>query len=147
MELEINDRFVTGIRNINIVWPNTTLLVWVYVAMVFDLVTGVAKSIVLKMIRTSTGMMDTLKRFIQYTGAIVAAIILANVAPKDNLVTGYISDALLVLIIYIEVFTIFDNLKAIDNNSLFSKYFITPILKLLTFSLKKNTAQNSEDEK
>lgn len=128
--------------------PSANLLAWVFIAMVLDLATGVTKAIVTHDARTSTGYRKTITKFIQYAGAILVGVILGNTLQKDNILVGYVNDGLLILLIYIEATSIFENLYAIDSTSAFSRYFISPILKLLTLAIKKTPlAQTDNDEK
>ncbi|GAA0561488.1 phage holin family protein [Chitinophaga japonensis] len=118
--------------------PDANLLAWVFISMLLDLITGVVKAVVLKQARTSSGYRKTVIKFTQYAGAIAVGIILANTMQKDSAIVGYVNSALLILLIYIEATSIFENLYAIDNSSPFSRYFIAPILKLLTLAIKKS---------
>lgn len=129
--------------------PSVNLLAWVFIAMVLDLITGVAKATVLKEARTSSGYRKTVIKFTQYAGAILAGIILGNVLPQEIELVRYVTDGLLILLVYIETTSIFENLYAIDSNSPFSKYFISPVLRLLTLAIRKTPlAQNAaENEK
>ena len=125
--------------------PNMNLLTWVFIAMLIDLITGIRKAAVLGEARTSAGFRKSINKFIQYAGAIVGGVILANTLPKNTAIVGYVQDFLLIFIIYIEVTSIFENLYAIDSKSQFAKYFIGPILKLLTFAIKKATISDNEN--
>jgi phage-related holin len=129
--------------------PDWNLLSWVFIAMMLDLITGVAKAVVMKDARTSTGYRKTVTKFIQYVSAISVGIILANTLPAENNIVTYINSALLILLIYIEATSIFENLYAIDSTSPFSRYFIAPVLKLLTLAMKKGSLTKTEvnDEK
>lgn len=127
--------------------PSLNLLAWVFIAMVLDLITGVAKAIALRDARTSTGYRKTITKFFQYVVAILVGVILGNTLPKDNVIVGYVNDGLLILLIYIEATSIFENLYAINSTSQFSRYFISPILKLLTLAIRKSPlAQTDPDE-
>ena len=128
--------------------PSANLLAWVFLAMTLDLITGVIKAVVLKEARTSSGYRKSVIKFTQYAGAILVGMIMGNALPKEYEIVGYVNDGILILLIYIEATSIFENLYAIDSTSPFSKYFISPILKLLTFAIKKTPlAQTDPDEK
>lgn len=124
--------------------PDKNLLAWVFIAMLLDLITGVAKAVVMKDTRMSTGYQKTVKKFIQYGGAIAVGVVLANTLPPGNDIVEYVNSALLILLIYIEATSIFENLYAIDSNSSFSRYFIAPILRLLTLAIKKSPLAQKE---
>lgn len=127
--------------------PSANLLAWVFLAMTLDLVTGVIKAVVMHDARTSSGYRKSVIKFTQYAGAILVGVILGNSLPRDYEIVGYVNDGILILLIYIEATSIFENLYAIDSTSPFSKYFISPILKVLTFAIKKTPlAQTDPDE-
>lgn len=117
--------------------PDANLLTWVFIAMLFDLITGIIKAVVLRQARTSAGYRKTVIKFTQYVGAIAVGVILANTLPKENVIVSFVNSALLILLIYIEATSIFENLYVIDSSSPFSRFFIAPILKLLTFAMNK----------
>lgn len=127
--------------------PNMNLLAWVFIAMLIDLITGIRKAAVLGEARTSAGFRKSINKFIQYAGAIVGGVILANTLPKDTAIVGYVQDFLLIFIIYIEVTSIFENLYAIDSTSQFARFFISPILRLLTFAIKKTSFNQGDTPK
>lgn len=126
--------------------PDLNLLAWVFIAMVFDFATGVLKAVMNKEARTSAGYRKTVTKFTQYGGAIAAGVILSNTLPPDNMITGYVNNALLIFIIYIEVTSICENIYAIDSSSMFSRYFISPLLKVLTFAIKKMPVNQAAGE-
>ena len=89
--------------------PNVDLLVWMAIAMVGDWSTGILKSVILKIPRTSSGYRRSLTKFLQYAGSIIASIILTNVVSKskfvnqntESAIVNYLNDGLLIYIIYI----------------------------------------------
>lgn len=117
--------------------PDISLLCWVFIAMLLDFLTGITKAIVLNQARTSSGYRKTIIKFTQYAGAIAVGIVLGNSLPPDNIIVEYVNSALLILLIYIEATSILENLYAMDNSSVFSKYFISPLLRVLTMTMKK----------
>lgn len=126
--------------------PSGNLLAWVFIAMLVDLITGVAKAYVQDQVRTSTGLRRTIIKFTQYTVAILICTVLGNVLPPENVVVGYVGDGLLIFIIYVEAVSVLENAVAIDSESTFSKYFLIPLHKLLTVAIKKTPlAQTKTD--
>jgi hypothetical protein len=122
-------------------FPNAQLLLWMTIAVILDLVTGIAKAIVKGEARTSAGYRKTIIKVFQYVGAIAAAVILQNVGSINDAtkaLLSYVNDGLTVFITYIEVTSIFENLYEVDNKTVLSKYFYEPILKILTFQIKNN---------
>jgi phage-related holin len=134
-------------------FPNSQLLMWMGIAIVLDFITGVAKAVINKEARTSSGYRKTLVKFLQYGTSIAVGVILQNAAKQNNWsgadLLSWFNDGLLVFIIYIEVTSIFENAYACDKNSLMSQYLFQPALKLLTFQLKNNPviqAANNTDK-
>jgi phage-related holin len=124
-----------------VILPPATLLVWLFVAMVLDLITGVAKAIKKDIPRTSEGFRRTVAKFIQYGGAVAIGIILANIVDvgdeKTKLIYGYFSNSMLMFIIYIEIKSILENLTEISPDSDFTKLFLRPIHKILSIDFKQ----------
>jgi hypothetical protein len=134
--------FITTLLFIKIqFFPNAQLLLWMTISIILDLVTGIGKALVKGEARTSAGYRKTVIKAFQYVGAISAAAILQNVGSINDstkVLLSYVTDGLIVFITYIEVTSVFENLYEIDNKTILSKYFYTPILKILTFQLKNN---------
>jgi len=123
-------------------FPDHDLLVWMGIAIMLDFLTGVAKAVVLKKARTSSGFRMTIIKFMQYAGSLAAGIIISNAAKDNGFVdvgklAGYFNEGLIVFIIYIEVTSVFENLYAVDNTSAFARFFINPIYRILTVQLGK----------
>lgn len=124
-----------------IILPSGVLIAWMCVALIIDLVTGVARAIVDKKTRTSQGYRETLGKIIQYGGALIIGIILSSLAKHhadglDPKILEFFNSFLVIFIIFIEVTSTMENLYAISPDSKFSKYFVKPILGILTFNLE-----------
>ena len=129
--------------------PSPDLLLLMGIAMMVDFGTGYAKAVVLKEPRTSTGLRKTIIKFIQYGGAIVIGMFLSylsqNVqeAKKDwevlSTYMNWFNSGLLTFIIFIEIVSILENLQAINPNGAFTRYIISPLLRVLTLQLKANS--------
>jgi len=135
-----------------IVLPPPTLLLWLGVTMILDLITGVAKAIKNDVPRTSTGFRRTVMKFIQYGGAISIGIILANISDmqKDSAsetLYKYFSNSMLSFIIFIEIKSIIENMVEVSPKSDFTKLFLNPIHKILSLDLKNFLNTNTENEK
>jgi hypothetical protein len=131
--------------------PNSQLLFWMGLAIALDFLTGIAKACVLKKARTSEGFRKTITKFLQYGGALAVGMILSNAAKQNAMVQAetllkYFNDALVIFVIYIEVTSVFENLYEVDKKSMISKYFIRPILKLLTVQIKTNPLVKAANE-
>jgi len=133
--------------NFNLV-PPVHLFAIMGIAMLIDLITGVAKAVYMKEARTSNGYRKTVKKFIQYGGSIAVTMMIRYMASKQpDFLNGvkYISwlgNGLMVFIILIECTSILENIYAVDQTSSFSRYLIKPLLKILTFQLKENPIIN-----
>jgi hypothetical protein len=134
--------------------PNASLIAWLFIVLALDFLTGVAKAAIRKDMKvTSTGYRRTLSKIIQYVGSIALVVILGNASKQNELVAveqilRVVGDGITVLIIFIEVVSVLENLVAIDNKSMIAKYVFNPLHKLLTLQIKNNTlAKSQEDEK
>ncbi|RYG53333.1 MAG: hypothetical protein EOO01_04625, partial [Chitinophagaceae bacterium] len=89
-------------------FPNVSLLVVLFLVMVFDFITGVVKAKMHGIARTSDGYRRTVKKFSQYAFGLLASYSLAFVAGHQGgetikHLTPYLVDGLAMFIIYIEV--------------------------------------------
>lgn len=124
-----------------VTFPPTKLLVWLFVVMVLDLITGIAKAITKGEKRTSKGYRQTISKFIQYGGAISVSVILSNLKEFEDSKTSevytrvieYFTSGLVMFIIMIEIKSVLENLEDISPDSDFTRYFIRPINKILEF--------------
>ncbi len=124
-----------------IILPSGILLAWMCVALIADLVTGVTRAIVDDKTRTSQGYRETLGKIIQYGGALIIGVILSSMAKHhaaglNPIIFEYFNDFLVSFIVFIEITSILENMYAISPDSKFSKYFVKPVLSLLTFNLQ-----------
>lgn len=123
--------------------PSAPLLFYMGLAILLDFITGIAKAKLLRIARTSKGYRKTVIKFVQYGGALAIGVVLANIgeAPANDLskvMTAYFNNVLILFVIYIEVTSVFENLYAMDQKTIFSKYFISPMLRILTWQIKNN---------
>ena len=124
-----------------IILPSGILLAWMCVALIADLITGVTRAIVDDKTRTSQGYRETLGKVIQYGGALIIGVILSSMAKHhaaglNPIIFEYFNDFLVSFIVFIEITSILENMYAISPDSKFSKYFVKPVLSLLTFNLQ-----------
>ena len=138
--------------------PKGSLLFWVTMSILADLITGVAKSVLLGRARTSTGFRKTLIKFCQYGGAIAISFIIGNVAQQQGFVDNpalaqFMTGGLFIYIIYVEVVSICENMIEAGPDTSICKYLFTPLHKVLTIQLKNNPITaivndtNTKDEK
>lgn len=123
--------------------PSAPLLFYMGVAILLDFITGIAKSKILGIARTSKGYRKTVVKFLQYGGALAIGVVLANIGEgpstdTSKVMAAYFNNALIIFVIYIEVTSVFENIYAMDQTTMFSKYFISPMLRILTWQIKNN---------
>jgi hypothetical protein len=128
--------------------PSSFLLVAVFFLICLDFITGVTKAVFLKIPRTSKGYRETYGKFIQYMGAVLMSIAIGFMVQevkqlKDlEFFSKIVNNVILIGIVCIESLSVLENLIAIDNKSMFAKFIISPLYRLLTFELtnlfKKN---------
>lgn len=131
--------------------PSVSLLFYMAIAIILDFITGILKAKVLKQVCTSAGYRKSVVKFLQYGGSIAIGLVLANVgegrtADAFKSMISYFNDGLLLFIIYIEVTSVFENLYAVDNRTVMSKYFIAPVLKILTWQIRNNPIMAQADQ-
>jgi len=132
--------------------PKGTLLTWLAISFVLDLITGIGKSVLNGVARTSTGYRKTIAKFLQYFGAIGVSIIMGNTlsdnpafaAARETI--SFMNDGLLVFIIYIELTSVCENLIEASPESPFAKYFIVYLHRVLTFTFKNNPVKQIVEE-
>lgn len=124
-----------------IILPSGVLIAWMCLALVVDLITGITRAIVDNEVRTSEGYRNTLGKVIQYGGALIIGVILTSMAKHhaDGInpeILDYFNNFLVSFIVFIEITSTMENLYAISPESKFSKYFVKPMLAVLTFNLE-----------
>jgi|GEM_PF-1676163 len=134
--------------------PDLHLLIWLGLSMLLDFIFGFTKAVVLRKARTSGALRKTVLKFIQYFGAIIIVFIMMNVvgkSPYSNLVpiVDFLSSAIIILLIYVEVVSVLENLNEIDSTSTLSKMVFKPLHKILTIQIGKfklESIDSKEDE-
>lgn len=117
--------------------PNVNMLGWVFVAVFVDFITGVIKAKIQDKLLSSQGFRQTSIKCLQYLGLIVGCIILGNTVDKENQLVKWINDGMLLFIIYVEVYSIFENLYAFNPDSKVAPLFKL-VMRILTVGLEKN---------
>jgi phage-related holin len=129
--------------NINLNFlPHRYLLVAVFFLILLDFITGVLKSVILDIPRTSKGYRETYAKFIQYMGAILMSLAMGFLVQEVKELTQLtffskiVNNIIMLGIVSIEGLSIMENLIAIDTKSPFARYIIIPLHRLLTFEIK-----------
>lgn len=130
--------------------PDGSLLLGLLIMMGVDLAFGVAKSVVLNIVRTSEGFRRTLAKFIQYGGSIIIGMVLLNIKSVSSSYFGQeysslFGDFMLYIMIYVEVVSILENMEAMGQSNDFVKYFVRPLRRLITFQMR-NLFANEENK-
>lgn len=128
--------------------PNFSLLLWVFILMVADFVTGILKAKLTKQEITSEKARRTIIKFLQYFGCLGLVIVMINQNSKNQAfvdVMQWAKDGVTILILYIELLSVFENLYEMDKTSRISLYFIRPIYWLLSLAVRSNPAQKAHD--
>lgn len=131
--------------------PSAMILFWLISAVALDLVTGVLKAWSKGQGTTSTGMRKTIVKIGSYVGTMVMVIILVNVVGIVDVNNRYdltiLIDTLMGFMVFIELYSICENINEAYPRSPLNKYFITPLLKFLKGKLSNsplNTKPNQD---
>ena len=130
--------------------PPNMLFIYLSVAIVFDLVTGLVKSWKKGEVTTSIGFRATVYKLAMYTGVIVGGIIIVNVISingSDNTLVPMFMKWLLSFLIFIECYSIFENVSETYPNSNLTRFLIDPVLKMLKGKLSQTQSINNESSK
>lgn len=130
--------------------PSGSLILVMGLGIVLDFLTGIIKSVVLKEARTSQGYRKTIVKFTQYGGSVLVGMLLKYIGSKNSdmanisVYADYLTDGLVIFIIFVEITSVMENIYAIDKETPFSKYLVGPLLKILTFQIKNNPVTRLE---
>lgn len=124
---------------------------YMFLAIALDFITGIAKSYVNKVKRTSTGYRRTVTKFLQYGGAILIGLLLKRTAQAssseiiDPTILDFFNKSLISFIILIELTSVLENLLEVSPDGVFTKVILKPLYKLLTFSFTKTNIKDPSD--
>lgn len=140
----IKGAVILGVFQI-VFFPNISLIIWAFIAMGIDFFSGLIKSKFINEKATSGRLKDTVGKYVQYVGAMVLGIILNNTIKQDNQILEYVNDGLIIFIIYVEVFSIIENLIAIAPDSPITNIVFKPLLNILSLriNLKRKNDSNA----
>lgn len=111
------------------------------VVMTLDLMTGLLKSWKRGHFTTSTGFKQTAIKIGTYAAIVLTVSALATVLDdiSPTIVDyAFVVSATVGFLTFIEIFSIFENIYALDPNSKLSRYLATPVIKWLKGYLKDN---------
>jgi hypothetical protein len=126
--------------------PTFSIFGLVLGAILLDFITGVTKAKFKKQDRTSEGYRKTIVKLLQYIIPILILWAAGRWIPEYKEKLQQASGFVMLFIIYIEVTSIFENLYAIDNTSMISKYLYKPVLVILKFGIENNAVVKAADK-
>jgi phosphatidylglycerophosphate synthase len=124
-----------------LVFPAPILLVFMALMILIDFVTGYAAAVAQQQNRTSSGLRKTITKLIQYGSVIVISMVVVNSANYSDqewvkLILPKLNNALVVYIIYIEIYSVLENLLVLSPNSAFTQFLVKPLYQLFSINLK-----------
>lgn len=142
-----------------IISPRITSILIVSGLIILDFITGIIKAKVQGKARTSEGYRKTLKKVPGYiivpTVLWMAGVYAKYHVPEDSdsaamkEMAGILKSSsgwVLLFIIFIEVKSILENLNEIDTKSPFNKFFVNPLLKIMSFGLDNSPLVQAADK-
>lgn len=134
--------------------PSLMLFIYLLAAMLVDGITGLLKSWRGNQVSTSKGFQQSVIKVFAYCGSIVMITIMVNVIGLVDDGNKYdlaiVINGLMGFIIFIELYSICENISKAYPNSPLTKYFISYIMKFLRGkfeSLKPQVDENIENKK
>lgn len=110
--------------------------------------TGILKAKLTKQEITSEKARRTIIKFLQYFGCLGLVIVMINQNSNNKAfieAMQWAKDGVTILILYIELLSVFENLYEMDKTSRISIYFIRPIYWLLSLAVRSNPVQKAHD--
>ena len=130
--------------------PSAMILFWLVTAVGLDLVTGVLKAWSKGEGTTSTGLRKTIVKIGSYVGTMVMVIILVNVVGIVDVNNKYdltvLIDALMGFMVFIELYSICENISEAYPNSPLVIYMIGPLIVFLKGKLKSNPINKIKED-
>lgn len=126
--------------------PSPMLFIYLTAAIVFDLITGLLKSWKKGTVTSSVGLRATVTKLGMYSAVIVGGIIIVNVLSiqgAEALIPNMMN-WLMSFLIFIEVYSILENVSETYPDSMLTKYVIHPIMVLLRGKITKNDQRAGE---
>ncbi len=121
--------------------PDVLLLAGLLAVILLDFIIGVTRATLQGNRRTSKGFWQTIIKFLQYGSCIIISIVILNIVSVSGPGFGprfsqWFGNTMLCFMIYIEVVSIFENMEALAPGSLFVKYFVRPVRRMITLQLR-----------
>ena len=130
--------------------PSAVLLLLMVVVINLDFLTDIIKLLFNRVPITLDYLEKTLIKFVQYAGAIIIGIILTFLANHSEIpyllvLGGWLTNGLVIFIIYIKITSILKNLIEANPNADIAKYFFIPLHKIITFQIHNNIVKKQAD--
>ena len=126
--------------------PSFRLIFFVIGAMIIDFITGVTKSKIKKVARTSEGYRKTVIKFLQYIVPMAVLWACSAVTEEYRQQIRGINGFFMLFVIYIEVTSIFENLYEMDKGTPVAKNVYRWALKILKLGLENNAVKKTADK-
>jgi phage-related holin len=131
--------------------PSAMIVFWLVASVLLDLITGVLKAWSKGEGTTSTGLRRTVVKIGSYVGTIVMVIILVNLIGIVDVNNKYnltiLIDSLTGFMVFIELYSICENIAEAFPNSPLSQYLIRPLIKILKGKLKNTQLLPDQENK
>lgn len=126
--------------------PSFLLLIALFFVISLDFLTGCYKAGKKGKARTSSGFRKTVDKFVSYGGGISISIVFCfllqfKVGESGKAILSFFNDGCVILIIYIELVSILENLIAVSPDAPLAEYLFKPLHKLFTLQLKNYKAK------
>lgn len=128
-------------------FPDIKLMAWLLMAFVIDFLTGVVKSYFNKKAISSQGFRQTAIKALQYSGLLIAGIIIGNSFEKNSELVKWVNDGMVLFLLYVEVYSIFENLRDMNPESKVAKMLFNPALTILTLGMQRLSMSKLHEEK
>lgn len=129
--------------------PSVMIFFWLVISVLGDLLTGLLKAWNKGQATTSTGLRRTATKIGSYCGAVVVVVILVNMLgimdPANKYDLKFLIDTLVGFMVFIELYSICENISEAYPNSPLTLWLINPIMKKLKGRLSKNPLEDNEE--
>ncbi|MGI9190929.1 MAG: phage holin family protein [Chitinophagaceae bacterium] len=128
--------------------PSAMLFFYLLVAMFGDFVTGLLKSWKKGEVTSSEGLRRSITKVLSYGGAILVIMTLVNVVGLVDTTNSYdlaiVINGLMGFIVFVELYSICENINQAYPNTPLTIYFIAPVMKFLRGRFEKAQTQVNE---
>lgn len=133
-------------------FPSAMLCFWLLVAMLGDFITGLLKSWKKGEVTSSEGLRRSITKVLSYGGAILVIMTLVNVVGLVDTTNSYdlaiVINGLMGFIVFVELYSICENINQAYPDTPLTIYFIAPIMKFLRGRFERlPLPENNQNEK